>query len=254
MAVDPAPPQVASSASIPVQEIDALCNAIAKCALTTPYLGTFTDSRDSCQYSVRALPTQTEPATSITLVDALHRDHPQRLWRDRTSRFRLALAIASSHLQLVSAAWISSHWSVKDILFPLQSSGCDGEANLEMPFVEAKFKDASESVPRRPDRAFTSLGIILMELLFGELLDNHPLWQRDGWSAMRSDAFMRMLVAKQWVDNVLAEGGPLYSNAVRWCLTESPSKLEGDQWQKDLAERVVLPLERSCEWINVSTV
>jgi hypothetical protein len=37
---------------------------------------------------------------------------------------------------------------------------------------------------------------------------------------------------------------------VKWCLDESPATLHSDQWRKDLASEVVLPLQNCCGWID----
>lgn len=250
----PAVTPIVSSTAHPDKEIDILCNVIATCGPTTLYLGTSTEPRESCQYSIHSLSNDVEPAMSVTLMDALQRDHPQKLWQDRTSRFRLALAIASAHLQILSAAWLSSHWTAKDILFPRNSTSCDRDGDLGMPFVEGDFKSAPRTLQGRPDKAFTSLGIILMELLFGAVFEDHAMWQQEGWSMRISDPYSRLLVAKKWWKGVRKEGGPLYSSAVKWCLTESPSILKGAEWQEKLVSRVILPLEVSGEWATVDTV
>lgn len=252
--LEPAQPAT-SQARDSIHEIDDLCSTITASTAPTSRLGILTDRIAPFEtYLVQSQPDPRPSSRSITLSRALQRSHPQRLWRNRSARFQLALAIASAHLQLLDAPCTPLHWSVRDILFPHEDGNIEESANLEMPFVESDFKKTPAEVSRRSERAFTSLGIILMELLFGELIEDHPLWEQEGWSTRRPDAFFRLLVARQWLDDVHKEGGPLYFAAVQWCLTESPMKLQGDRWRKDLADRVIMPLERSCDWIRVDTV
>lgn len=58
------------------------------------------------------------------------------------------------------------------------------------------------------------------------------------------------MVANKWADEVLEEAGPEYEGTVLYCLKESPMTLQGDQWRKDLADRVVLPLQVCCEHLS----
>jgi len=94
---------------------------------------------------------------------------------------------------------------------------------------------------------------MLLELLFGAQLEEHDLWQQFG--AMSTDnPVLRLMVAKKWSDDVKDEAGPEFSSAVKWCLDESPATLHSDQWRKDLASEVVLPLQNCCGWIDSANV
>lgn len=121
------------------------------------------------------------------------------------------------------------------------------------PYVSTDFKDtatALETTAKKTDRSFACLGIMLLELLFGARLDAHELWLRPGFDGNQDTPLLRMMVAREWADQVEGEGGPEYSAAVMWCLNESPTTLDGNQWRNDLADRVVLPLQKCCEWIG----
>jgi hypothetical protein len=205
------------------------------------------------RYQVSSQPEQKVVAGEITLWEILNRDHKPRV--SRAQRFQIALKIASSHLQLHSTSWARRHWESGDVRFP-QAGTTTADILLDRPFVSANFEPELPSalrVPKITDRSFACLGIMMLELLFGAQLEDHDLWQQFG--AKSSDnPLMRLMVAKQWADDVKDEAGPEFSSAVKWCLDESPATLHGDQWRKDLACEVVLPLQNCCGWIDSGNV
>ena len=87
---------------------------------------------------------------------------------------------------------------------------------------------------------------MLLELLFGVCLEGHELWLQLGRGDKDIPLF-RLRVAKQWADSMEDEAGPEFSVAVMWGLDESPTTLDGDQWRRDFADRVVLPLQNCCD-------
>lgn len=211
-------------------------------------IGSLSDREAGRQYSVFSQPEQKITGDEITLHDVLH-DRPGRQLK-RSDRFRIALALASSHLQLHSTQWARKRWEAADIRFPIQN--ISREIMFDKPFVSADFNGDLlwlDRGPKRMERSFACLGIMLLELLFGRCLEDHDLWQQLGQDNKGITMF-RLMVAKEWADDVEDEAGEHFSDAVMWCLNESPATLEGEQWRKDLADRVVLPIQNCCEWIQ----
>ena len=167
----------------------------------------------------------------------------------RAQRLRLALRIASSHLQLPSTSWARRPLQSQHVKFAQT-----GPAATDMNYasVSADFKPelpSSQRVPKATDRGFASLGIILLELLFGAQLEEHKLWQHFGMKSVDDPIFRRM-VAIQWAKDVEEEAGPDFASAVEWCLNKSPTTLGGNRWRGDLAQNVVVPLQRSSDWCS----
>lgn len=226
-----------------------LCHIMESCGMQSECLGLLADANQAEQYEVSCQPEQKLIAGEITLRDILHRDHKPRV--SRAERFQIALKIASSHLQLHSTSWARRQWECGDIRFP-QVGGNAADILLDRPFISANFEPELPSalrVAKGTDRSFACLGIMLLELLFGALLEEHELWQQFGTKTTDNPMF-RLMVAKKWADDVKGEAGPEFSSAVKWCLDESPATLHGDQWRKDLACEVVLPLQNCCGWID----
>lgn len=212
------------------------------------YLGMLVDEVQGGQYRVCSQPEQKIAADEISLSQLLHPDHRPRL--ERAQRLQIALKIASSHLQLHSTPWARRQWEAVDVRFP-QTGSNPTDILLDRPFVSADFEAQSPPLtaqtPKASDRSFGCLGIMLLELAFGTRLEEHELWQQMGVSNAKSAVF-RVMVAKQWAEYVEGEAGSEFSSAVLWCLNKSPTTLSGDEWRKDLASEVVLPLQNCCEW------
>jgi hypothetical protein len=238
--------------STPRDVISNLCHTMESCGMRSECLGLLVDSTQGDQYQVSSQPEQKVVAGEITLWEILHRDHKPRV--SRAQRFQIALKVASSHLQLHSTSWARRHWESGDVRFP--QIGKAGDILLDRPFVSANFEPELPStlrVPKATDRSFACLGIMMLELLFGAQLEEHELWQQFG-AVATNNLVLRLMVAKRWSDDVKDEAGPEFSSAVKWCLDESPATLHSDQWRKNLASEVVLPLQNCCGWIDLANV
>lgn len=212
-------------------------------------LGVLIDDAGGCQYRVSSQPEQKLVADEVTLSELIRKGNNADLLREK--RLQIALKIASSHLQLRSTPWASRQWESEDVRFP--QTGCDTASVLtDRPFISADFQEASQDLAQSPkptDRSFAGLGIMLLELLFGTEIEQHDLYkQLDSVQMERS--VRRLVVAKQWAEEVEAEVGSEFASAVIWCLTKSPTTLQGEEWRNELAYEVVLPLQNCCEWIG----
>jgi uncharacterized protein (DUF2132 family) len=227
--------------------------ALAGCGMQPRCIGSLTDQEQGEQYKVFSQPEQKLNATEITLEEILGATPHRGL--TRSDRFRIALAIASSHLQLRSTPWARKQWESSDVRFPQDAQ----DANLVMfdrPYVSADFNTdlpEEQRVAKNSDRSFACLGIMLLELLFGTRLQDHPLWSDLGFGNVENSkqtSVLRLATARQWADSVEGEAGEEFSTAVKWCLNDSPTTLNGDEWREDLAKKVVLPLQQCCTWIK----
>lgn len=126
-------------------------------------------------YSVHSDSAQKTIGDSISLHEILHRNHKPR--PDRAHRLGIALAVACSHLQLKSTSWARKQWQTGDILFPTCSTSSMSPA-FDKPYVSADFS-ATTAVPagqpQASDRSFACLGIMLLELAFGVVLEDHEM-------------------------------------------------------------------------------
>lgn len=230
-------------------ELSKLCDKMSSSGMQSACIGSFNDHEAGRQYSVFSQPEQKIVGDEITLQEVLH--GPRKRGLKRSDRFKIALAVASSHLQLHSTPWASRQWEAADIRFPMEIEEKAG-IMFDKPFVSTDFNatlPAEERSPKKTDKSFACLGIMLLELLFGICLEDHNLWLTLG-QENKANIIFRLMVARQWADEVEDEAGEEYSAAVMWCLNESPTSLDGNEWRRDLADRVVLPIQKCCEWIK----
>ncbi|KAK4932548.1 hypothetical protein LTR49_000972 [Elasticomyces elasticus] len=230
-----------------LQEISELCIAMVGCGMAASCIGALTDVEKGNQYSVHAQPEQKITASETLLSEILSGPSKRRL--KRSDRYRIALAVASSHLQLHSTSWARKQWEAHDIRFPCSGPNAS-DIMFDRPYVSADFTDNAPKPAPATERSFACLGIMLMELLFGVGLETHELWSNPGFGDKQNTSLYRQIVAREWADAVEGEAGPDLSAAVMWCLDESPTTLDGDQWRQDLAHKVVLPLQNCCDWIS----
>lgn len=138
------------------------------------------------------------------------------------------------------------------MLFPLVAQ----TPLLSRPFISGRFKEPAKAEPQLPqmnkDRTFAALGIMLLELCDRRLLEESIWWQTLGFvdENQKSQALYRLVVAGKWSEDVEAEEGFGMASAIKWCLNESPRSLDGEQWRRDLADRVVLPIQNCCQYLS----
>lgn len=225
-----------------------LCKALSSCGSQARVLGALEDAHADQAYSVAVDPTASTAATSIALSELLQTTTRSRLTRRES--YAIALTISSSHLQLASTAWIKGEWTADDVLFPLVAHS----PSLDRPFISAGFEDAksrSQSVKAPTDRTFAALGIMLLELCGRRSIEENAWWQKLGFDeSQKSQSLYRLVVAAKWSEDVETEEGVEMASAIKWCLNESPRSLDGEQWRRDLADRVVLPIQNCCQYLS----
>lgn len=89
------------------------------------------------------------------------------------------------------------------------------------------------------------LGIVLLELCFGQLLEEQPFRTKHSGSGCGPiERLFDVAAAKEWHGEVEEKAGCEYAVAVGWCLggmLSTPS----NEWRKEMFQKVVHPLE-SC--------
>ena len=229
-----------------------ICSSIAKCKSVGEDLGVLEDDQSDDRYLLRLQKILSErPQDSVTLEMLLKGTGGMRL--DRRQRYKIAHTLVSSHLELYLSPWLSSHWSKDDIVF-VKDPDSPGLLKLDQPYI---VRDVQQTKTHQgtayvtSDRLLQTLGILLIELCFGTVLEDHEM--RKQYSANNEgtasnpdlEAALDLAVALEWARSVGGEAGDLYSNAVQWCLRGQLAGARDDQWREELFSNVVLPLQ-SC--------
>ncbi|KAK0644433.1 hypothetical protein B0T16DRAFT_332564 [Cercophora newfieldiana] len=194
----------------------------------------------------------------ISLFELLSGD--QRPSLTRRQRYRLSLVLASSFVQLKDTAWLQRPWDKRNVHFT-SSNRREDTPNLDSPFIISRFGDSEPSritwsgatQPGGHDVAgIACLGILLLELCFGRLIENHPsrpvLPDGVGGDSMR--AALDLIAALEWLKDVNDEAGADYTEAVEWCLAGCRTLPSDGSWRKLMVERVVVPLENCYKYLG----
>ena len=229
-----------------------ICSSIAKCKSVDEDLGFLEDDQSDDRYLLRLQKVFSErPQDSVTLEMLLKGTGGMRL--DRRQRYKIAHTLVSSHLELYLSPWLSSHWSKDDIVF-VKDPDSPGLLKLDQPYIVHDVQQTNThqgSAYVTSDRLLQTLGILLIELCFGTVLEDHEMRKQysanNGGTASNPDlvAALDLAVALEWARSVGGEAGDLYSNAVQWCLRGRLAGGRDDEWRAELFSNVVLPL-RSC--------
>ncbi|VUC35070.1 unnamed protein product [Clonostachys rosea] len=233
------------------EQITSICEYL----LGSPsHLGYIKD--DDCRYELS--PTQllvVRDDFNISLRRILH--GPDKLGMTRRRRTALALTLASAFVQLAESPWFpSSRWSEEDVFF-IDTGGSGCQVQVDRPHVRQKLDEEglqvragpaehdSEPVNSGLQDSLTRLGIVLLELCFGNTLDSQACRQSfpAGQTAREKDAF-DLAAALIWMREVNEEAGRDYATAVSWCLIGSRT-LTSDvpSWRKVMVEQVIRPLD-----------
>ncbi|KAI1122743.1 hypothetical protein F5Y10DRAFT_253431 [Nemania abortiva] len=98
--------------------------------------------------------------------------------------------------------------------------------------------------------SIASLGILLLELCFGMSIDQHPSRLIYPNGDKKSNAAFDLVTALEWLKDVNEEAGGDYSEVVEWCLTGCRTAPSNGAWRKLMVEKVVVPLERCCQYLD----
>lgn len=186
---------------------------------------------------------------AVTLDQLLRRDTAPI--PSRRQRVALAFILSSSFLQLLESPWLRASWQKSDIVF-FEDPDRPGVYMFDRPHLKNSLEQEPEPSPMTEiDRrmqlisSLEKLGIILLELCFGQLLGEQPcrLKYPDTEESNIKKA-LDIQAAREWHVDVEEEAGYEYSSAVGWCLGGILST-PPDRWRERMLREVVNSLE-SC--------
>ncbi|KAM7204850.1 hypothetical protein V8F33_001439 [Rhypophila sp. PSN 637] len=181
----------------------------------------------------------------------------------RKQRYLLALTLASSFLQLLDTPWLPVSWKRSDIVFLLHNQQTDLSQQLQ-PYLKRDISllplshtpstnllslgsgSGGKTTIIDLNRSLDKLGILLLELCFGQLLETQYNKMRLTPGAGEERTIFDLYVARSWLYEVEDEAGREYFEAVAWCLGSASS----DKWRADMLKNVVEPLVRCAGWVD----
>ncbi|CAD6579310.1 MAG: hypothetical protein ASARMPREDX12_009125 [Alectoria sarmentosa] len=266
------PPPGSKGPNVPdLIEIADLCEAVRKahrgtCDGPLGYLRDTQDRRHAFYPSIQ--PARfSENAETVTLASLLSKSPSSNntdlkgavsMTLSRLERYSIAVTLASSLLQLYSSPWIGETWSKYDIYFLIAAEGSTRPILVDKPYITRRFTShspqssvisVSEQTGRNAStKSIQALGIMLLELCFGEAIEDQPIRSRYLGPDGRPNDMTDFCAAQHWLQHdALGEGGPEYSEAVRRCLFcafgPKSTDLEDDELRSAIYSEVVEPLE-----------
>ncbi|RSL74711.1 hypothetical protein CEP51_011480 [Fusarium floridanum] len=229
------------------QRISILCTVLDK---TKGSCCGFLSEEDS-RFYVYTVSSQvsTSPPSFATLEQILRGDaSPQPTRRER---FDLALILASSFLQFLDSSWLPIPFGKADVLF---KSDPDNSTlfQLDQPHIRQQFDgrgtaklSSTTMTAASISDSLDQLGIILLELCFGKLLEDQSYrkaWPRGGNA--KEAAGYDVMAARDWQCQIPYEVGSDYAQAVGWCLGGNRSTPR-DRWREEMFLRVIQGLQKS---------
>ncbi|OTA88375.1 hypothetical protein M434DRAFT_123914 [Hypoxylon sp. CO27-5] len=222
-------------------------------------------TEEDCRYYVyRVSQQQTNNFDSVTIDQILRKEVSPP--PSRRQRYALSFILASSFLQLLNTPWLPESWSKSDIVFISDEKNPSvfllDQPHLKRDFVVSRVsQDDQQPLPspatainqNRSTKTFRSLellGIVLLELCFGQLLEDQPCRKRwpSGDDEMQKYAF-DFVAARQWNDEVNEEAGPDFDEAIRWCF-EGHRNTPPENWRQEMLRHVVQPIERCHRYLS----
>ncbi|MCJ1242897.1 hypothetical protein MMC30_000093 [Trapelia coarctata] len=253
---EPQPKLVTKPERRDLKEISDLCTAIERYFPGAPSFGFLCDKQKRRLeiYPVVNLQLFTDFGETVTLENLLlrnkqtflHRGSEMPLSLSRQQRMCVATTLAYSLLQLHSTPWLGERWSKEDILLPLVYMGsCQPTVVVEQPYVRPK--PNSDRIPEDCTASIFSLGVLLLELWFGEALEEQPFRNRylgpDGQQNEHTD----LSTAKKWLKIVKGDAGPDFEEAIRRCIfcdfTSRNTSLAEIDLREEVYSGVVKPVE-----------
>ncbi|KAI5813171.1 hypothetical protein BZA77DRAFT_296157 [Pyronema omphalodes] len=248
-----------------MEPIKSLCQAIQEASKKSDAgkvceLGILDSPKSKCKHRIRSLRSRLSSAYLSDVV-SLGTLLEYGMFGEQNDRLEMSVILATAAMQLYGTVWLKDCWGKDDIFF-LQTSrtalGNDQkpiqirEPVLGKPLVcrlfESPFSNRRSSpVPTRTspkhDGFLRSLGIILVELLYGKPMT--AICPGETWVADISK--MTVSFADDLVDRITSDAGQLYACAVRNCIRgidHDVRSLDNDEFRGKVDTAVVMNLKR----------
>lgn len=241
-----------------INAIEDICSTLETLEADASCLGYILDNEHH-QYQLRSLKDSTPPPCDRDLI-SLEKllDTTTKLKLTRKQRFRLAVVLTSSLLQLQTTPWLPDRLDKTEIYFE-----SDGQTILsDQPYLYHFFPSTkmgppspsvTESKPSTTGFAarisLTNLGILLLELCFGQSIEATTHWNNildmDGGRQHRQTGFETAL---EWKSEVEEEAGSDFKDAIDRCFSVDVKPNWADmRFTQSIYAGVLQPLEKAVD-------
>lgn len=207
-------------------EIKDLCSVLGTLEPSVPCLGYLCDDEHR-HHQLRLIRDGQPPSDRqdlITLEELL--SHTQKLSLNRKQRFRLAVVLAASILQLQTTPWLTEKLAKRDIYFEY----LEGKVLADQPYIYHFFPSTKQPPTTLLDAeaahmhtgfatrtSLINLGILLLELCFNRTIETIE-YRDEFFSDGKPHNYTDYLTAIRWNSEVEDEAGLDFQNAIQCCL------------------------------------
>lgn len=175
----------------------------------------------------------------------------------RADKLRVAVAIASSALQLYDSGWLGKGWPTNSVyFFRRKTRDLFEQVYVSRPILAKNALDCASDENQTPPTPYIwnstlfQLGILLIELCLGKTIEQLRITEDLSLGASTPNALANLSTAER-----LLQGGQLskeaslrYQSAVNRCIycnfDQESTSLENDQFRQAVYDGVVAPLEQ----------
>lgn len=171
----------------------------------------------------------------------------------KRERYRLAVTLASSTLQLSATPWFKDQWCAQDIVF-YRTKGGAHLIDVDCPYVAPKSagtgvptSDAPKRGPQNKNTILLALAVTLLELYFGVSAGKHRGFEEPAGAL---NAWALCAMAYEWADEEQENLSAAYSSAVTHCLksfNDPSATLQDVEFLQAAVECIVLPLKEELD-------
>jgi hypothetical protein len=247
--------------STPPQEVLDLCHALRDLDTTKSIdcLGLLVAQSNSFQIFPSPLAHDVHDFEScfISLHTILHRKETNLPDLFRADKLRIAVAVASSVLQLYDSKWLESNWSKNNVFFVRRKTrDLFEQAFVSRPLPSKNGTNPTSEMTKAPPMPYIrnptvfALGILLIELCLSKTIEQLRLPEDQLLGEATPDALANLSTAGRLLQSgqLSKEASLRYQSAINRCIycsfDQESASLENDQFRQAVYDGVVAPLEQ----------
>ncbi|KAI0384932.1 hypothetical protein F5Y04DRAFT_201728 [Hypomontagnella monticulosa] len=189
-----------------------------------------------------------------TRIKSLHKNNEAKTaisGLGRAQRMSIALTLAYAMLELYPTPWLPQIFGKTDVYFFVRK---DGEIILESPFLLCKDStnqgsviEKNPSMNRDHSNALLALGIMIMELWFGQSIESRPFWKEHCDEKGNEKTFTSFTAAIEWQKKAIDEAGIILHDVTYRCVRgiagPTTINLDDSECVRAIFDQVIRPLE-----------
>ncbi|KAI8715959.1 hypothetical protein NCS52_01105000 [Fusarium sp. LHS14.1] len=162
-----------------------------------------------------------------------------------SDRLKIGVEIALTILGLGTSCWIPRGWDRREILV-LKGPKTSTKPFFRHQSLSSTIKEPMDDPRQHTELTMFSLGVILLELLYQETLEQQPSWESNCVDGEPND-FTHLCTAEEWQSTVEARYGVNISGSIELCLKGgflTDVNLDNSEFLEEVIDTVISPIEK----------